>query len=277
MVSQVSQFYDANTWRFLLFGSGQAIHRELYGPGVDGRAAALDFAHHLIDQQLDHDAWRTGGRVLDLGCGVGAAMRYLAARSDASFVGVTISPRQVALARRLAAPARSADRAPHPTSRLRFVEGDFCQLPPDISGFDLAFSIEAYVHAPSAGQYFSNAATALRPGGRLVVIDDFLAGDPKDSALQTVRAYWHYDNLLTVSDAVAQAAAAGLRLIGDRDLSGYQLLGRPRDRLIRACQPLLRRVAPYNRWCQMLVGGNALQDVLGRGLVQYRELVFTRV
>lgn len=61
-----------------------------------------------------------------------------------------------------------------------------------------------------------------------------------------------------------------------RDLSGYQNLGRPRDRLIRVSQPLLRRAAPHNRWRQMLVGGNALQDTLRRGLLHHRELVFVR-
>jgi SAM-dependent methyltransferase len=270
-VSRVREFYEANTWQFLLVGSGQAIHRELHGPGVRGRAQALDFAHRLVDEQLDAVGVRDGGRVLDLGCGVGAAMRYLGARSRADLVGVTISGRQVRIARRIA--ARSADAA-----RLRFVEADFCDLPADLGTFGLAYSIEAFIHAPAADRYLSQAAAVLAPGGRLVIIDDLLAegADADEPSVQTVRRCWHYDSLLTGSALIRLADRAEFDLVEDTDLSGYQNLGRPRDRLIAAGQPLLRRAAPHHRWSQMLVGGHALQDVLRRGLLQHHRLVFRR-
>lgn len=270
-MSRVREFYEANTWQFLLVGSGQAIHRELHGPGVRGRAQALDFAHRLVDEQLDAVGVRDGGRVLDLGCGVGAAMRYLAARSRADLVGVTISGRQVRIARRIA--ARSAAAA-----RLRFVEADFCDLPADLTAFDLAYSIEAFIHAPAADRYLAAAAAALRPEGRLIIIDDVLAGDadPDEPSVRTVRRYWHYESLLTVPELTRRADRAGFDLVEDRDLSGYQNLGRPRDRLIAAGQPLLRRTAPHHQWSQMLVGGHALQDALRRGRLEYHRLVFRR-
>src|SRR3712207_8034776 len=72
----VRQYYDANTWKFLLAGSQRAIHRELWGPDVRSRAAAAHHAHSLVQDEIGPDT----RRVLDLGCGVGAAALYLAER-----------------------------------------------------------------------------------------------------------------------------------------------------------------------------------------------------
>ncbi len=113
-------------------------------------------------------------RVLDLGCGVGAAAMYLAQRRPVEVVGVSISPTQVALAQRFATgsgPLRGS---------VRFVEADFTALPPDLRGFDVAFAIESFVHADPAAAFFREAARALRPGGSLVVIDDVLADQAAD-------------------------------------------------------------------------------------------------
>ena len=268
-MSDVRQFYDANTVQFLVFGSGQAIHRELYGPGVSTKAQALDYAHSLVADQIALLGLGSDGRVLDLGCGVGAALRYLARRTEASLRGVTISPRQVSIARQLTARANLSER-------VSFSEADFLSLPADLTGFDVAFSIEAFIHSPSAQGYFASAAAALRPGGRLVIVDDFLVGDRLDPAVRTASEGWHYDSLLGVDDARNIAAAAGLTLVQDTDLTPYQRLGRPRDKLIRVSQPVLRRLAPYSRWCQMLVGGDAVQACHQRGLFEYHELVFAR-
>jgi SAM-dependent methyltransferase len=83
--------------------------------------------------------------------------------------GLTISPRQAARAAELIEAAGAGDR-------VRCREGNFLALPADLAGTaDLTFSIEAFVHSPDADGYFREAARSLRPGGRLVVCDDFLA------------------------------------------------------------------------------------------------------
>jgi hypothetical protein len=82
--------------------------------------------------------------------------------------------------------------------------------------------------------------------------------------------------VLTVAEAEALAAGAGLTLVASRDLSSMQRLGRPRDRLIHALLPALRRLRSRSMWAQSLVGGDALQRCHSAGLIQYRLLRFER-
>jgi SAM-dependent methyltransferase len=238
----VRDYYDANTWKFLLTGNERAIHRELWGPGVTSRAEALHHAHAVVLDQLGPG----DRRVLDLGCGVGTAALYLARRRPVEVVGVSVSPAQVRLADRFAA------RGGPLQGRVRFAVADFTALPSELAGFDLAFAIESFVHADPAAAFFDQAA-----------LDD-------------VRAGWHAPSLLSVAEAEALAADAGLALVASHDLSSLQRLGRPRDRFIHAILPLLRRARTRSMWAQSLVGGDALQHCHRARLLEYRMLRFER-
>jgi cyclopropane fatty-acyl-phospholipid synthase-like methyltransferase len=262
----VRDYYDSNTWKFLLSGSERAIHRELWAPGVTTRGEAVHHAHALVLDQLGAG----DRRVLDLGCGVGTAALYLARRRPVEVVGVTISPVQARLADRYAARSRPL------RGDVRFVAADFTALPDDLTGFDLALAIEAFVHADPAAAFFDGAARALRPGGALVIVDDVRPDDREDPALDDFRAGWHAPSVLPVAEIDALAAEAGLVPVASNDLSGLQRLGRPRDRVIHAALPLLRRMAGRSVWAQSLVGGDALQHCHRAGLLQYRLLRFER-
>ena len=174
--------------------------------------------------------------MLDLGCGVGTAALYVARQRPVDVVGVSISPEQIRLAKRF------ADRGGPLRGNARFEVGDFTALPEHVTGFDLAFAIESFVHADPASAFFRQVAGALRPDGALVVVDDFLTGDRDDGRLDDFGAGWHAPSLVTVPEAAALAADAGLDLVASRDLSPLQRLGRPRDRFVHAAQPLLRRL-----------------------------------
>jgi SAM-dependent methyltransferase len=217
-MSSVRAYYDSNTWKFMLLGSEKVIHRELWAPGITRKRDAVHYAHALVVAEVRDLVPDGRARILDLRCGVGAASQFIAERIPAEVIGVSISPVQIAHARRW------LDRRHRPlVGRCTFREADFCALPADVVGVDLAFAIEAFVHAQDTAAFFREVARALRPGGRLIVIDDVLTAevpDPKgESLLHDMRSGWHIGSLVTEPHAAALAAAHGLHLVRSVDLS----------------------------------------------------------
>jgi cyclopropane fatty-acyl-phospholipid synthase-like methyltransferase len=272
---RVRRYYDNNTPAFGRLGQGgAAIHRGVWGPGVSTRAAAFHYVDELLLGTLPPDAGKP--TIVDLGCGMGASLLYLAGRIDMTGEGITISPLQAARATALIAEA-GAD------ARVRCREGDFLSLPDDLAGrADLTFSIEAFVHSPDADGYFREAARTLRPGGKLVICDDFLtsAVPPAEGRaarrLEEFRTGWRVGSLLAVDQVRALAADHGLVLTRDLDLTPLLELRRPRDRLTSVLVTLGRAVRPTGDYWQSLVGGNALQWALIHGLLSYRFLELQR-
>ncbi len=260
--SSVRHYYDRNTWKFLISGSQRAIHRELWGPGIASVGQAVHHVHDLVLARMRP----SDRRILDLGSGVATAGLYLAARREVEVTGVTISPAQ----------ARLADRFTAATPAVRTVLADFTDLPIDLTDFDLAFAIESFVHAASATAFFAQVAGALGRSGTLLLVDDFRCGAVDDARLDDVRRGWHAATLVSVAEAAALAAEHGLTLVEDVDLSSRQRLGRPRDRLIRAAQPVLRRLGRRSVWAESLVGGDALQRCHQAGLLEYHLLRFQK-
>lgn len=283
-----ADFYQRNTSLFLRLGGGRAtgsIHRPLWGEGVTSVDEALEYAYRLVAECLETgEAARSsvdcdrGLRVLDIGCGVGGGVIYLAARfgKRISATGVTVSTRQVELARATAA-ARALD------DRCTFLLADFLSLPL-LEPFDLAYSIEAFVHGDDPERFFRQQARMVRPGGKLVLIDDVQSDGVDRSAisnrerlwLERYEYGWHARSFVPHATVVANAGAAGFRLIRDENLRPLLRLGRPRDRFlalfVTPFAPLIGR-HPYGR---SLVGGNALQHALEQGSIEYRLMVFER-
>jgi SAM-dependent methyltransferase len=260
----VARYYDANTHRFLARGEGGkagALHRAVWGEGVADLASALHFAADRILLEIE-SLGSTRPRILDLGCGVGASLLYLLGRRAAEGFGITVSGEQFRLAPR--------------GSGATFFQGDFCRdpLPPAI---DLAYAIESFVHATDARAFFENVARSLRPGGRLVLVDDFLADRASEaSSVRDFRWGWHAASLMTTTEADQLAGSAGLSLSSDRDLTPHLVLDRPRDRALAAVLPAARPLLPDVPLVRALVGGDALRKCLKLRLIEYRFRVYRK-
>lgn len=267
ITDEVRRYYDDNSAAFERLGQGGAsIHRAVWGEGVTTRAEAFHHVDDLILDSLPPDV--PNPAVIDLGCGVGASLLYLASRIDLTGEGITLSPVQAARAAELITQAGAG-------ARVRVREGDFLAPPKDLAGTaDLAFSIEAFIHSPDAGRYLQQAARLLRPGGKLVICDDFLSGAPSTPGqarlLAAFRTGWHAATLLTVRELEALAAEHHLTLTRDLDLTPRLELRRPRDRWISLLVALGRPFRLRGKYWQSLVGGDALQRTLTQGLLSYR-------
>jgi SAM-dependent methyltransferase len=269
----VKTFYEHNTRRFLAFGGGRAsgvIHREVWGEGVQTKNEAFHYSHHLLLQRLN-GIRRTPLRVLDLGCGVGSSLFYLCGHADGPVeaTGVTISPTQVIEARARAGRLSLSEQC-------TFLEADFTHLP-EVGLVDLAFSIEAFVHAPDARRYFEQVSSVLAPEGKLFLIDDFLEEKENNVYLERFRKGWRLGSLLSVNRLQEMAGEAGLKLIENQDLTSYLNLDRPRDLFIKALFkiPGIVRLSP--EYLMSLDAGDALQTCLKKGWVNYRLIGFKKL
>ena len=176
--SLVQRYYDRHTAAFLRYGQGGgagAIHRAVWGPGVENRAAAFHYVENCIADQLR--AIRSAAAeptVVDLGCGVGGSLCHLAARLPIRGVGVTLSPVQ----------ARLADeriRAAGLQDRIRCLEGDYADPGLDLPAADLAYAIESFAHGPDPIAFFAQCARIVRPGGLLCILRRTCCGPRRDS------------------------------------------------------------------------------------------------
>jgi SAM-dependent methyltransferase len=277
--AQVRRYYDRQTAGFVALGQGGRggfIHRAVWGPGVTTREAAFHFVEdHIADlvQGLVTDA--SGGRpprVVDLGCGVGGSLAYLASRLPIRGTGVTLSPVQVRLARDRMQSLGLADR-------ITCLEADYTQLPAAVATADLAFAIESFVHGPSPAGFFEACARLVRPGGLLVLCDDFRragGGDRANRAIEQFRRGWHVNTLLTRDDTIALAGTAGFSCEDVRDLTPWLEIRRPRDRAIAALVALFGWLRLERTRIGHVVGGSALQTCLERGWIAYELMQFRR-
>ena len=107
--------------------------------------------------------------VLDLGCGIGRMTAALAPRCR-SILGVDVSPGMVAEARRR-----------HPGLRFAVTDGTGLDAAP--ASLDLILAIDSFPYiiqtgAETVARHVGGAARALRPGGRLVILNLSYRGDP---------------------------------------------------------------------------------------------------
>ncbi|QSB13393.1 class I SAM-dependent methyltransferase [Natronosporangium hydrolyticum] len=241
---------------------------------------AADTVNRLVLERLQGHLPPDGGRLLDLGCGVGATMVRLAQATQAQVTGVTISRVQAEVGEKRLATAGVADRC-------EIICLDFAELPTE-PRYHAMVGIESIVHSPSVADLVMTLASRLHPGGRLILCDDWATDKDRGVAarercLAQFRAGWRIGSLHTVAEFAGLAERAGLRLREDLDLTSYLRLGRPRDRLVnvalgavRALPRVRDRVVDIPFWANM-IGGSALQQGLSRRWLEYRLLLLERV
>ncbi len=139
-----------------------AIRRAVWARGVRTLEEAVNYVNGLIasEAQVVAAAQKKDFlRILDIGCGVGGSLLFLASVLKTGFrgVGITISPRQSRIASRQAA-IRGL------SATCSFLAGDFT-LVSGLRPFDLSFAIESFVHFTSPAAFFAPAAGLSRAGG----------------------------------------------------------------------------------------------------------------
>ena len=277
--ADVQRYYDRHTPEFVTLGQGAslgAIHRAVWGPGIRNREEAFRYVEHEIGNRLStliEANTLSQPHVIDLGCGIGSSLCTLAERLNIRGTGITLSPVQARTAQQRISRLGLSDR-------IRCIEGDYCNLPNDCDIADLAYAIESFVHAPDPTRFFTQCATQVRPGGLLVICDDFRCQTDDLASQQVVENFcrgWHINSLMNPADFRDLAVRQGFEHIETIDLTQHLEIGRPRDRLIALGIYLFGWIPTVAHRFDYLLGGNALQTCLSKGWVRYELAVFKRV
>ena len=270
--ADIRRYYDRHSAAFVRYGQGRgSIHRAVWGPGTRSQ----DDAFHYVDDRIA-DLVRAQGspsrdtHIVDLGCGVGESLCYLARRLPIRGTGITLSPAQVAMAQRLIADRNLA-------ARVSCIEGDYCHLPDSLLRADAAYAIESFVHGPSPERFFSECHRLIKPGGLLVSCDDDRKEGTSAEALARVEEFksgWHINTLLERHQLIHLARSHGFEHESATDLTPFLQLGRVRDIAIAASVAVLKWLPFRPENYDYVVGGDALQACLAKGWIGYELNVF---
>jgi tocopherol O-methyltransferase len=201
VAERVRRHYDAWALLYRLFW-GIHLHHGLFRPGseiekpADAQLELVRYCTSLVDLGPNRE-------VLDVGCGYGATVAYLAQRYGCRCTGLTISAAQAEYARKQAAWART-------DGLLQFILCNAETQPLGTCRYDLVWIVEASEHFGNRARFFQRAARALRPNRSLLLT--CWAARAQTPQLQRLAELCVCREFQTVDTYVAQISAAGLRI-----------------------------------------------------------------
>lgn len=280
--SSVKYYYEKNTSKFitLLRNRGiQNIHQPLWVEETFTNIEASNYSNELIRQEILQHIEQTNNPEMiihDLGCGVGGVVFYLAKKLEKfkQIFGLSISAFQI---------KEAEQRKQHwnLNSKCTFLEADFHHLPSSLPPADLAYCIEAFVHAYDAKLFFKSVSERLNPGGKLVLIDDFLRLDnqfnnQEKKAIDQFKYGWVLQSLYTPYEVQFLAQKYGLKLKAQKDLTPFLKIYTLKEKLIRLYVKLMKPFLKKSEYFKSLVGGDARQYCLQHNIIKYHLLVFEK-
>jgi tocopherol O-methyltransferase len=150
--AEIREHYDSLAFIYRTFW-GDHLHHGLFEPG-DGVPAVAQT--RLLEYCLGLVGDCKGLRVLDVGCGHGGTMLYLAQIHGCRCTGITLSPKQAKIA---------GDLAERAGVSIEVRVADAGQFPFPEAQFDLVWAMESTEHFLDKDRFFENVARTLRPGG----------------------------------------------------------------------------------------------------------------
>ncbi|MEK7224398.1 MAG: methyltransferase domain-containing protein [Bacteroidota bacterium] len=153
-------------------------------------------------------------RVLDAGCGVGGSSIFLASVLGCEVTGISLSERQVQQAS-INVKQKGLEE------KVDFQVMDYCHTQFPDASFDVVWGCESICYADSKEQFIKEAFRLLKPGGRLVVADGFVAAfeNNDDPIIRQWLDGWQVNYLETPARFESFMKQTGFTGIKYRDIS----------------------------------------------------------
>lgn len=143
--------------------------------------------------------------MLDVGCGVGGAVRQVSAELGCRAVGLNVSDLQLRTAAGLGGPA----------GRIAYLRGDAQRIPAREGAFTCAWTFNMFYHIPDKPLALREMHRVLAPGGRLAFDDWVLTPAADDADKAQLRHHWSSPDWMTDAQLLAALDDAGFDLRGE--------------------------------------------------------------
>ncbi|HAU07929.1 MAG: Methyltransferase, UbiE/COQ5 family [Candidatus Yanofskybacteria bacterium GW2011_GWF1_44_227] len=228
---EVKAYYDytLNLYRFFWHGDTRAVHYGIWDSHTRNlREALLNTNRFLADQANI----KSGDRVLDAGCGVGGSLFWLVKNKGIQGVGITISEKQLAKAKKLQKRLRVEDKT-------EFYLQDYTHTNFPDASFNIVWAIESVCHAINKSDFLREAFRLLKPGGRIIVADGFLERSP-NNALEKKKLVNFLRGMALDNLAESKEFESEIRRVGFRNIQNIDKT--------EAILPTAVRMARMSRW-----------------------------
>ena len=192
---EVKEYYDKFSDAYLT-EYGSVFQAALFAPTAKNHCSVM----------MDRAIITPQHSVLDVGCGVGGVMLGLMENGLLDVTGVTISERQIQLAREL-----DAD--------LNIELADFMEWDDRGRKFDRIILCESFGYFEDLGALIAKVRGLLNRGGMVYIKDLCAVSDPdllQQAGLKELKILWNYDNY-TTSEITWLWSQAGMRRVGGDD------------------------------------------------------------
>ena len=211
IAAKVTKFYDVGSAYYLKV-FGKHIHDGYYITGNESREEAQE---NLIRLLADKIKIAEGAAVLDVGCGMGGSSIWLTRNRGARTTGITISPAQIEIARRLA-------REQQADANFLLMNAEEMSFP---EPFDIVWLVAALTHFADQKGFFTLAARHLKKKGKLVFFDwtvnEEIGDTGADPDLQAIIAGMVLAGLHSNNEYLNWMLAAGYRIIYAEDITAF--------------------------------------------------------
>ena len=152
--------------------------------------------------------------VLDAGCGFGATLFRWNQKKAGQYTGYSTSPYQLKIAHQT---ARRLGVEENCRFQLRSYEEEITEK------FDAIIAIEALIHATDLKKVLMNFNRALKPGGRLIIIDDMPVKKigEENAMLRMLKKTWFLKEFWSIEEYLQHLAELELRLLTNENLTSF--------------------------------------------------------
>jgi cyclopropane-fatty-acyl-phospholipid synthase len=213
--ARVAEHYERDPRIFsMVLDSGLAYATGIYLRADDDLETAQQRKYDYIRRLF---ALQPGERLLDIGCGWGSNMLYLAANTEAAFHGITLSSEQRAELLR-----RARERGLDDRIRVDLCHVEDLALPEN--SVDAVLFSGSIVHMRNRSEIHKTVARILKPGGRVLISDCYFPSQVRGDRASNATDYIFYQTLgycllLNLHEELRLMEAAGLDILHVQDLT----------------------------------------------------------